>query len=65
MAVQQKQKRGETYKGFSARLPEFQYKKLEDYAWNNRISLAHAISILIDRALNMENQNTPVKTTEN
>ena len=60
MAVQERQKRGESYKGFSARLPETQYNKLEDYAWNNRISLARAISILIEIALNTENQNNPV-----
>ena len=54
MAVQERQKRGGQYKCFSSRLTPDLYKRLNDWAWEQRLSLANASAILIQKAMEAE-----------
>ena len=54
MAVQERQQRGGGYKCFSSRLPGDIYETVNDWAWERRISLAKACSILLRKAIEAE-----------
>ena len=54
MAVRERNKVGEGYKSFSSRMPADTYKDLNDWAWENRLTLAAACSELLQKALKAE-----------
>jgi hypothetical protein len=54
MAVQERQPRGVKYKSSGIRMPEDKYKAIEDFAWERRLSMSAAISMLIGKALAAE-----------
>lgn len=54
MAVRVRGKGGEGYKAFSSRMPAETYKDLNDWAWENRLTLAAACSELLQKALTAE-----------
>ena len=54
MAVRTRQERRSDYKNITGRLPKSQYEVLENYAWNKRVTLAFAISKLLEKAINAE-----------
>lgn len=54
MAVRQRQERGASYQCFSSRLQTDIYNSVNDWAWEHRLSLAKACSILITKAMAAE-----------
>lgn len=54
MAVRERGKGGEGYHSFSSRLPADLYKDLNDWAWENRLTLAAACGYLLEKALRAE-----------
>ncbi len=64
MAVQERQERGAGYKCFSSRLPGDIYEAVNDWAWEHRISLAKACSILLSKAIGAEQGKRYVPESE-
>ena len=54
MAVRERGKGGEGYHSFSSRMPADTYKDLNDWAWENRLTLAAACAELLQKALHAE-----------
>lgn len=54
MAVQERQERGAGYQCFSSRLPIDIYNTVNDWAWEHRLSLARACTILLSKAIAAE-----------
>lgn len=64
MAVRQRQEIGAGYHGFSSRLQTDLYNAVNDWAWEHRISLAKACSILITKAMAAEKGETYIPESE-
>lgn len=60
MAVRQRAKGGAGQHSFSSRMPEEVYTDLNDWAWEQRITLAAACGKLLQKALATERGNTYV-----
>jgi len=59
MAVRERQNLlGSDPRTFSVKFSSDDYKTLEDYAWNNRVTLAAAVRALCLKALAAENAKT-------
>ena len=54
MAVREKAKGGEGYHSFSSRMPLPMYEDLNEWAWENRLTLTAACSELLQKALKAE-----------
>lgn len=54
MAVRERGKGGEGYHSFSSRMPADTYKDLNEWAWENRLTLAAACAELLEKALRAE-----------
>lgn len=54
MAVRVRGKGGEGYHSFSSRLPADTYGDLNEWAWENRMTLAAACAELLEKALRAE-----------
>jgi len=64
MAVQERQDRGAEYKCFSSRVPSDIYNTLNDWAWEHRLSLAKACSVLLSKAMDAENGSPYIPESE-
>ena len=54
MAVRKRGKGGEGYHSFSSRMPLDIYKDLNEWAWENRMTMAAACAELLEKALKAE-----------
>ena len=54
MAVRDRQENRSDYKSITGRLPESKYVVLENFAWNMRVTLAFAVSKLLEKAIKAE-----------
>lgn len=54
MAVRERSKGGKGYYCFSSRMPQDTYKDLNEWAWENRLTLRAACSELLEKALKTE-----------
>ena len=54
MAVRKRAKGGDGYHSFSSRMPKQVYDDLNEWAWENRISLAAACGMLLGKAVAAE-----------
>ncbi len=54
MAILQRMPQGADVQQFSSRIPRATYKAVSDWAYENRLSFAAAISILLGKAIETE-----------
>lgn len=54
MAILQRMPQGTNVQQFSSRIPKKTYKAVSDWAYENRLSFAAAISILLGKAIESE-----------
>lgn len=59
MAILQRMPQGSDVQQFSSRIPKTTYKAISDWAYENRISFAVAISVLLGKAVDTEMNGKP------
>lgn len=59
MAILQRMPQGSDVQQFSSRIPKTTYNAISDWAYENRISFAAAISILLGKAVDSELTGKP------